>query len=108
MYKFLLCWRYLRTRYIALASVVSVTLGVWIMIVVNSVMSGFSHEMQGRIHGFLLSDVEVEAQSLTKAFVIRNCTCSRFATIAGKVHRRHDADGQKCRRCSAINTVTVG
>ena len=42
MYKLLLCWRYLRTRYIALASIISVTLGVATMIVVNSVMEGFS------------------------------------------------------------------
>src|SRR6478752_8748022 len=28
MYKFLLCWRYLRTRYIALASIIRVMLGV--------------------------------------------------------------------------------
>lgn len=47
MYKYLLCWRYLRTRYIALASIISVTLGVATMIVVNGVMKGFSHEMQG-------------------------------------------------------------
>jgi lipoprotein-releasing system permease protein len=63
MYKLLLCWRYLRTRYIALASIVSVTLGVATMIVVNSVMAGFSAEMQNRIHG-ILSDVMVEARSL--------------------------------------------
>jgi len=56
MYKLLLCWRYLRTRYIALASVISVTLGVATMIVVNSVMSGFTTEMRDRIHG-ILSDV---------------------------------------------------
>ena len=56
MYKLLLCWRYLRTRWIALASVVSVTLGVATMIVVNAVMAGFSHEMQDRIHG-ILSDI---------------------------------------------------
>ena len=42
MYKLLLCWRYLRTRWIALASVISVTLGVATMIVVNAVMAGFS------------------------------------------------------------------
>ena len=49
MYKLLLCWRYLRTRYIALASIVSVTLGVATMIVVNSVMAGF-HSRDARAH----------------------------------------------------------
>ncbi len=63
MYKFLLCWRYLRTRYIALASIVSVMLGVATMIVVNSVMEGFTHEMKDRIHG-ILSDLVFESQSL--------------------------------------------
>ncbi len=64
MYKLLLCWRYLRTRWIALASVISVTLGVATMIVVNSVMAGFSHEMQTRIHG-ILSDIVFESHSLS-------------------------------------------
>jgi lipoprotein-releasing system permease protein len=63
MYKLLLCWRYLRTRYIALASIISVMLGVATMIVVNAVMEGFTHEMQERIHG-ILSDVVFESQSL--------------------------------------------
>jgi len=63
MYKFLICWRYLRTRYIALASIISVTLGVATMIVVNSVMSGFTTEMQNRIHG-IISDVVFESRSL--------------------------------------------
>jgi len=63
MYKLLLCWRYLRTRYIALASIVSVMLGVATMIVVNSVMSGFTSEMQNRIHG-ILSDLVFESRSL--------------------------------------------
>lgn len=63
MYKLLLCWRYLRTRYIALASIVSVTLGVATMIVVNSVMLGFTTEMRDRLHG-VLSDVLLESQSL--------------------------------------------
>ncbi len=63
MYVLLLCRKYLTTRYIALASVVSVMLGVATMIVVNGVMKGFSVEMQARIHG-VLSDVVFESQSL--------------------------------------------
>jgi lipoprotein-releasing system permease protein len=63
MYKLLICWRYLCTRYIALVSIVSVILGVWAMIVVNSVMEGFTSEMQNRIHG-ILSDVVLESKSL--------------------------------------------
>lgn len=63
MYKFLLSLRYLRTRYIALASIVSVMLGVATMIVVNSVMAGFQEEMYKRLHS-ILSDIVVEAHSL--------------------------------------------
>jgi len=63
MYKLILSWRYLRTRYIALASIISVTLGVATMIVVNSVMAGFSHEMHQRLHG-ILSDLVVESMGL--------------------------------------------
>ena len=61
MYKLLLCWRYLRTRYIALASIISVMLGVATMIVVNAVMAGFSHEMEGRMHD-ILSDVVIDSR----------------------------------------------
>jgi lipoprotein-releasing system permease protein len=63
MYRWLLCTRYLRTRFIALASIISVMLGVATMIVVNSVMSGFSYEMRTRING-ILADVDVETNSL--------------------------------------------
>jgi len=63
MYRWLLCWRYLRTRYIALASIISVTLGVATMIVVNSVMMGFTHEMENRLHG-ILSDIIFQSRSL--------------------------------------------
>jgi lipoprotein-releasing system permease protein len=62
MYKLLLCMRYLRTRWIALASVVSVTLGVATLIVVNSVMDGFTIQMQERMHG-ILSDLVLETRS---------------------------------------------
>ncbi|MBX3422434.1 MAG: FtsX-like permease family protein [Pirellulaceae bacterium] len=62
MYRWLLCWRYLRTRFIALASVISVTLGVATLLIVNAVMDGFVTEMQDRIHG-ILSDVVIESHS---------------------------------------------
>src|SRR5262245_52337068 len=63
MYKVLLCLRYLRTRWIALASIISVTLGVATMIVVNSVMSGFGNEMMVRLRG-TFSDLTLESRSL--------------------------------------------
>jgi lipoprotein-releasing system permease protein len=63
MYKAFLSLRYLKTRYIALASIVSVMLGVATMIVVNGVMKGFTSEMRNRIQG-LLSDIVIESNSL--------------------------------------------
>src|ERR1700678_4406877 len=54
--------RYLRTRYLALACIISVMLGVATLIVVNSVMAGFSTKLRDRLHG-LLSDVVVEAEN---------------------------------------------
>ncbi len=64
MYKLLLCSRYLRTLRIALASIVSVTLGVATLIIVNAVMEGFSAEMQQRLNG-ILSDIVFESHSLS-------------------------------------------
>ena len=63
MYKLLLCWRYLLTRYIALASVISVMLGVATMIVVNAVMLGFTSEMKDRIQG-ILADVIFQSRDM--------------------------------------------
>src|SRR5438046_10050648 len=60
MHKLLLCWRYLLTRRLALACIITVMLGVATLIVVNSVMSGFSTKLKDRLHS-LLSDVLVEA-----------------------------------------------
>jgi lipoprotein-releasing system permease protein len=60
VYKLLLCWRYLLTRYLALVCIVSVMLGVATLIVVNSVMAGFSTKLRERLHG-LLSDIVIEA-----------------------------------------------
>jgi lipoprotein-releasing system permease protein len=81
VYKLLLCWRYLRTRWIALASIVSVTLGVATMIVVNAVMDGFTTEMQNRIHG-ILSDVVVESRNL-EGFYDPEWHLSRIREAAG-------------------------
>src|SRR5258708_34029411 len=60
MYKLLLCWRYLLTRYLALACIISVMLGVATLIVVNSVMAGFSTKLKTRLHG-LLADIIIES-----------------------------------------------
>jgi lipoprotein-releasing system permease protein len=84
VYKLLLCWRYLRTRYLALACVISVMLGVATLIVVNSVMGGFSTKLKERLHG-LLSDVLIEAASM-----------EGFDDPAGKMQRiRASAIGPK-------------
>ena len=81
MYKYMLCWRYLKTRYIALASVVSVMLGVATMIVVNSVMAGFAEKMRDRLHG-VLADVVVESVSLD-GFYNSDEVMARVNEIAG-------------------------
>ena len=62
MYKALLCWKYLRTRFLAFVCIVSVMLGVATLVVVNSVMAGFSDKLRDRFHG-LLSDIVVESPS---------------------------------------------
>ncbi len=63
MYIYLLAWRYLRTRFIAVASIISVTLGVATLIVVNAVMAGFVDQMHERLHG-ILSDIEIAPPGL--------------------------------------------
>src|SRR5213592_2287144 len=63
MYQLLLCWRYLRTRYLAFACIISVMLGVATLIVVNSVMNGFSTKLRTLLHS-VLSDVVMEGHSL--------------------------------------------
>ncbi len=61
VYKLLLCIRYLQTRYLAFICIVSVMLGVATLIVVNSVMSGFSTKLKDRLHG-VLSDVVIDTE----------------------------------------------
>ena len=81
MYKYLLCWRYLKTRYIALASVISVMLGVATMIVVNAVMAGFSDKMRDRLHG-VLADVIVSSHSID-GFYDSDEVMARLKEVAG-------------------------
>lgn len=73
MYKFVLCWRYLKTRYLAFACIISVMLGVATLIVVNSVMNGFSSKLRDLLHS-VVSDVVVEGNSF-----------DGFADAAGKM-----------------------
>jgi lipoprotein-releasing system permease protein len=63
MYQFVLCWRYLKTRYLAFACIISVMLGVATLIVVNSVMNGFSTKLRTLLHS-VLSDVVIEDQGM--------------------------------------------
>ncbi|MFO0934970.1 MAG: FtsX-like permease family protein [Gemmataceae bacterium] len=58
MYAFLLCTKYLQTRFLAFVCIVSVMLGVATLIVVNSVMSGFASQLLTKLHG-TTSDVQV-------------------------------------------------
>src|SRR5687768_11328616 len=82
MYKLLLSWRYLRTRYIALASVISVMLGVATLIIVNSVMAGFTNEMMNRLHG-ILSDIVIEGPDLISGFKDADRYISDIKRIVG-------------------------
>ena len=106
MYKLLLCWRYLRTRWIALASVISVTLGVATMIVVNAVMAGFSHEMQTRIHG-ILSDLVFESHSLS-GFQDPAWHMEEISRAAGDTIDGHDAHGGGARDAQLPGARPVG
>jgi lipoprotein-releasing system permease protein len=66
MYKFLLCWRYLRTRYIALVCIISVMLGVATLIVVNAVMHGFTVRMAGEMNS-MVGDLTLKVHSVDGA-----------------------------------------
>ena len=95
MYKVLLCLRYLATRYIALASIISVMLGVATMIVVNSVMAGFTTEMRDRIHG-ILADVIVETNQSGRPAQCRGTDRNR-PQGGRRVHRGDHSHGRNSR-----------
>src|SRR5713226_8027582 len=69
MYKLLLWWRYLWTRYLAMICIVSVMLGTATLIVVNSVMGGFSTKLKDRLHG-LTSDIVIESLDMLEGFPV--------------------------------------
>ena len=82
MYKLLLCWRYLLTRYIALVSIISVMLGVATMIIVNAVMLGFTEEMKDRLHG-ILSDITFDSAGSIDGFPDPEWHMQEIMRIAG-------------------------
>jgi lipoprotein-releasing system permease protein len=96
MYKWLLAWRYLLTRYLALASIISVMLGVTTLIVVNSVMGGFASKLRDRLRG-LLADVIIEHRS-----------DSGFFGVDEKVRRVYEILGDRVEAVSpAIETFGI-
>jgi len=96
MYKWLLAWRYLRTRYLALASIISVMLGVATLIVVNSVMAGFASKLRDRLRG-LLADIIIEHRS-----------DSGFFGVEEKVRRIYEILGDRVEAVSpAIETFGI-
>ena len=100
MYKLLLCWRYLLTRYLALVCIISVMLGVATLIVVNSVMAGFSTKLRERLHG-LLSDIVIEARDF-QGFANPEGEDGphSIGPLSQPAHRGHDADAGNLRHDS--------
>lgn len=109
MYKLVLSWRYLRTRYLALASIISVMLGVATLIVVNSVMGGFATKLRDRLRG-IEAHVLVEARSAdgfydyeSKMEYIRQLVGDKIEAMSPVIetvamlqyrYRKYDADGR--------------
>jgi len=81
MYKIQLCLRYLRTRFSAFASIASVMLGVAALIVVNAVMAGFTHKMEGQIHG-VMGDLVIMRHNATPIYDA-NAQLARVRRVIG-------------------------
>ena len=107
MYKLLLCWRYLCTRYIALASIVSVTLGVATLIVVNSVMQGFTGEMQNRIRG-VVSDLLFSSRAASTGMSDFDWHADKDSRNRRRSDRGHFANGRRARDAQLSDTATLG
>ena len=63
MYKWFLAWRYLHTKWVAVAGILAVTLCVALVLVVMSVMGGFLETIRTRSRG-LHSEVVLEGGTL--------------------------------------------
>lgn len=51
MYKLLLCWRYFRSRFLALAAFLAITFGVAMLLIVLGIMGGYLLKLQEHIRG---------------------------------------------------------
>src|SRR5437016_6306569 len=79
MYKFILCWRYLRTRFLAFVCIVSVMLGVATLVVVNCVI-GVDPIERGKIEGFKEHLIEAERKT-NPSFAIGKEAMARFERL---------------------------
>ena len=100
MYKLLLCCRYLRTRYLALVCIVSVMLGVATLIVVNSVMAGFSTKLKERLHGHAVRHRHRGRRTSTASPTGR-ARCSGSASRRVGQHVEAMTPTWKCSPCSS-------
>ncbi|MFN3486829.1 MAG: hypothetical protein ACK44W_15285, partial [Planctomycetota bacterium] len=60
MYKLFMAFRYLRAHRIVYFSIAGVALGIMTLVVVTSIMGGFSRDMRARIRG-MLTDIVVSS-----------------------------------------------
>jgi len=81
MYKLKLILRYLRARRITVIPIAAVAVAVFLLVVVLSVMNGFSAFIQEKIRG-TLSDVIVEFDHV-RGFEDYEAVCGRIASIDG-------------------------
>jgi len=107
MYKLLFFRRYLLTRFIALASIISVILGVATLIVVNSVMNGFRTEMEERMHG-VVSDITLEDGEWSFGVIPDTQWNSQNAPFYGTAVHVIDAINQEMIRHKVDFVIQVG
>src|ERR1043166_3590959 len=87
MYKLFMAFRYLRAHKIIYFSIAGVAFGIMAMVVVTSIMSGFSRDMRSRIRG-LQSDMVVTSFNPDRQFWIVNpdALCAEIRKVPGVVN----------------------